>query len=83
MDTYSGCGQAMDLREINMRQIGQCEPLAAMKALLRDLENTTLLYPDHADIVTLKRDLSMKIADADKTKVHKNRSGLNRVSHSG
>lgn len=41
-------------------------PLAAMKALLRDLENTKLIYPDGLNIVRLRRDLRAKITELEK-----------------
>lgn len=46
--------------------IRQTAPLAAMKALLRDLENTKLIYPDGLNIVRLRRDLRAKITELEK-----------------
>ena len=49
-----------------MCNIPQAAPLAAMKALLRDLENSKLIYPDDLNIVRLKRDLCAKITELEK-----------------
>ena len=37
-----------------------------MKALLKDLENTKLIYPGGLNIVRLKRDLRAKITELEK-----------------
>ena len=42
------------------------ESVAALKALLRDLENTRLIFPDDISILNLRRDLRAKIANFEK-----------------
>ena len=49
-----------------MCHVPQAAPLAGMKALLRDLENTKLIYPDGLNIIRLKRDLRAKITELEK-----------------
>lgn len=49
-----------------MRNVPEAEPLIALKTLLRDLENTKLIYPDDISILSLKRDLTAKIASLKK-----------------
>jgi hypothetical protein len=50
-----------------MPHVFKAERITALKALLRDLENTRLIYPDDIDILSLKRDLKTKIASLEKT----------------
>jgi len=45
-----------------MRYVFEAQSLTALKALLRDLENSKLIYPDDLSILSLKRDLKKKIA---------------------
>jgi hypothetical protein len=49
-----------------MRHVSEAQSLTALKALLRDLENTKLIYPDDISILSLKRDLKAKIASLEK-----------------
>ena len=46
-----------------MRHTPKGESVAALKALLRDLENTKLIFPDDISILKLRRDLRTKIAN--------------------
>ena len=50
-----------------MRHVSEAETLTALKDLLRDLENTKLIYPDDISILSLKRDVKAKIASLEKT----------------
>jgi len=45
-----------------MQDFPEDEPIAAMKALLHDLENTKLIFPDDISILSLRRDLRARIA---------------------
>jgi len=49
------------------REGKEAEPLLAMKALLRDLENAELNYPDDISALSVRRDLTAKIAALEKT----------------
>jgi hypothetical protein len=49
-----------------MLHIPQGEPLAAMKALLHDLQNTKLIFPDDISILSLRRELRARIAECEK-----------------
>ena len=48
------------------REAQEAEPLSAMKALLRDLENAELIYPDDISALSVRRDLTAKIAALEK-----------------
>ena len=52
-----------------MRHVAEGGSVAAIKALLRDLENTQLIYPDGLSILSLRRDLKAKIAELEKCQV--------------
>ena len=49
-----------------MPAVSQVNRLSALKALLRDLENTKVIYPAGLNILTLKHDLRRKIAELEK-----------------
>ena len=51
-----------------MNHIPEDEPIAAIKALLRDLENTKLIFPDDVSILSLRRELKARIAQFEKVK---------------
>jgi hypothetical protein len=46
-----------------MSQLSNAESLVAMKALLRDLENTNLIYPEDLSIFSLRKSLTKKITE--------------------
>jgi hypothetical protein len=46
-----------------MAAVSQVYRLSALKALLRDLESTNVIYPAGLNILTLKHDLRKKIAE--------------------
>jgi hypothetical protein len=46
-----------------MSQLSNAESLVAMKALLRDLENTNLIYPEDLSIYSLRQSLTNKITE--------------------
>jgi len=46
-----------------MRHIPEGKQVAAMKALLQDLENATLIFPDDISILSLRRELRARIAE--------------------
>jgi len=54
-----------------MGRVPEGESLAAIKALLRDLQTAKLIYPDDLSILSLKRSLKAKIAELEK------RQGIN------
>ena len=49
-----------------MRHDPEGESLTAMKARLRDLENTKLIYLDDLSIVRLRRELRAKVTELEK-----------------
>jgi len=51
-----------------MHHIPKDEPIMAIKALLHDLENTKLIFPDDISILSLRRDLKARIAQFEKVK---------------
>jgi len=50
-----------------MPRVSKAAPIKALKALLRDLENTKLIYPDDINVLRLKRELKAKIDSLEKT----------------
>ena len=60
------CDITVRLGSSYMRHIPEGEPVSAMKALLHDLENTRLIFPDDISILSLRRDLRARIAEFEK-----------------
>jgi hypothetical protein len=49
--------------QTSMAAVSQVNRLIALKALLRDLESTKVIYPAGLNILALKHDLRKKIAE--------------------
>ena len=56
------------LGEPAMRHLSKTEPITALKALLRNLEHTRLIYPDDINVLRLKRELKTRIDSLEKHK---------------